>query len=113
MPDRENTTFIGIRRTLFGFAACLYDADAGDLQYGAIDYQSEREALAEAEGWSDAECVPLDAHALRLSRRGWMKGEAHVVAPSPVELTVDVDEGVDDDDRDEPIERSRRPLAMG
>ncbi len=110
MPDRDNTTFIGVRSTLFGYAACLYDTDAGALQYGAIDYQTEREALAEAEGWSDAECVPLDAHALRLSRHGWTKKDA--LSPLAIDVLADGDDIGVDGDRNEPVVDSRRRLSM-
>lgn len=70
--DPDNTMFIGIRagEEDSGFVARLYDADTNrDLQVSHITYATEREALAEAVGWANADEIPLDGYALKLSRQ--------------------------------------------
>lgn len=61
--------YVTVVTTLFGYGTMRYDADDGTpIEYGRVDYGSEGEALAEAQGWAAADDIPLDKHALRLTR---------------------------------------------
>ncbi len=61
--------YVTVVTTLFGYGTMRYDAEDGaPIEYGRVDYRSEGEALAEAQGWAAADDIPLDKHALRLTR---------------------------------------------
>lgn len=77
--------YITVIPTLFGYGTMRYDAEDGSpSEYGRVDYPTESEALAEAQGWAIADDIPLDKHAMRLARSMLAASHCKQAAPETV-----------------------------
>lgn len=94
--------YITVIPTLFGYGTMRYDAEDGSpSEYGRVDYPTESEALAEAQGWAIADDIPLDKHAMRLARSMLAATHSTHAAPETVAgLMAEVREAVQSVDFD-------------